>query len=200
MAFRNVDVNTMNCGICLVPLANWPSTDEWATPNLSLMSLPCAHVFHTECICARRVHLERDDRTGSLEAIAVPCVSESCPLCRASWTPETATEHILGDFEDYQSEEDEDEDDDAHDDGFADAEVVWTRYADPESHRVFWAKPDAWEGGGDAAFWEDSDDLWKYHADQTGAGEDYWAHVNDVHLYFYVSSGTRKSRSSSELP
>ena len=99
-------------------------------------------------------------------------------------------------------EEDEDEDEEDEDDPYDSAEeeeVAWTRYEDPDSHRIFWAKPDAWEGGGDAAFWEDGDDLWQYHVDPSDAGEDYWAHVDNVNLWFYVRSGTQKLSTAGEL-
>jgi len=107
------DVNTARCGICLVPLANWPGCDDdWATPNLSLTSLPCGHLFHTDCIAARRVQLQRDERTTHVEPVAVPLVASVCPLCRAPWSVETANEHILGDFEssiELTTESDEEE-------------------------------------------------------------------------------------------
>ena len=199
MAFRNIDVSTTTCGICMVPLANWPgSEDDWATPNLSLTLLPCGHFFHTECLCARRVHLECDEQTGGVEAKSAPCVASVCPLCRAPWSLQTADEHILGDFEstsqcasdaedDCQKEGDDEES--YHEETPEEEPMRWTRYWDPQTQKVFWAKPDEWTKDEGEAFWEDGG-KWVHYTAQTG--EACWAHAADETLWFYVRSGTQK--------
>ena len=197
MAFRDIDVTTTVCGICLVPLANWPgSEDDWATPNLSLISLPCGHVFHTDCLCARRVHLEYDPQTGGVEAKSTPCVATVCPLCRAAWTLRSAEEHILGDFEsqstdgdNYQDEEENMQKESGPEEKQEEEDMRWTRYCDPQTHKVFWAKPDEWTKDEGNAFWEDGGQWVLYIASN---GETCWVHPAAETLWFYSRSGTQQ--------
>lgn len=185
------DIYETTCPICLSPLACWPHSDDLASSNLSLTLLLCGHYFHSDCILASGLQWH----AGREEPVASPLVSRSCPLCRCFWTPDPATEQILGDFEcancldeDSSSDEGSDEGSDEEPDGgnvsIAAVGEAWSQFIDPESSLVFWTKEDETD-----AFWEISPAPWERY--QTPAGEFWYSNSEDTNRWFYEDSGAR---------
>lgn len=203
-----MDVYETCCGVCLELLACWPYSDDPATSNLALTRLPCRHSFHTECICARSVHLQLDQRTRQVEAVSFPLVAGLCPLCRCPWSQAETEQHILGDFDsgdeekesgDEENESDEDEapndggtvlDDDALQSPVvpsqpAAASMQWTRYMDPAAGEIFWSTEE------EEDYFLESSDSWVRFL--TPSGQLWWSKVVDEASWFYASTGTQRA-------
>ena len=92
-----MDASTSTCVICCQFLDRYPTTGDFATPDMALARLPCKHMFHADCLYSCKYKLQHVGH-GTCDVQRVRMV-ERCPMCRHPWGVDEAEDLLLLDLE-----------------------------------------------------------------------------------------------------